>query len=1063
VARREFVFASLSALGASYSAEPVSRISSKTKTLELVEGVYEHLVTEALIRDLQQAASPLTPEFVALDDADAHIALARHVGREIERLLDALPKKERTEHARTFAAKLLEHLAGLADKESAPLVHDQVPSAPARRLTSLYRGSPPGRPKTPLTTSSLLTRSRGEPPLGHELAREIESAAHVDAIIAFVTVSGVNAIREALHDFSRRGGRFRLLTTTFRGVTEIAALDELARLPGAEVKVSFDIRRTRLHAKAWLFHRRSELNTAYIGSANLTSTALGAGHEWMVKVCTGDLPHVIQQFQGTFDTLWADAEFEAYRPDDERTRDRLMSALAQQSSGPAADLFLVALRALPFQQEILDKLQTERVLHHRRRNLVVAATGTGKTVIAALDYVRRVAETGVPPRLLFLAHRYELLEQARTTFRHALQDRSFGELLVDNEEPSKWDHVFASIQSAASRDIVTRLGADHFRHIIVDECHHVAANTYQDVIPRMTPDILVGLTATPERADGKSLLPDFDNHVAAELRLWHALDGQLLVPFEYFGISDGVDLRRVRWTRKGYEQEELAQLYTGNTARADLVRHQLQQRVADIRLIRALGFCVSIEHAQFMAKRFSESGVPAMAVFGASADRDDAQRMLREREVNVVFACDLYNEGIDMPFVDTLLLLRPTQSATLFLQQLGRGLRHHPGKESCLVLDFIGQHRTEFRFDGVLAAVTGIPRAAIRKAVEDGFPHLPSGCTLHLDRVARDVILQSLRVSLAGAKQLTKELRELSTEGQRPTLASFLEQTGRELDDVYEAGGWTTLLHQSGTMTLSPTESPEQVASLSKRLGWFGHVDEPDRLRRYDELLRAALQQQHSPLSDEDRARMLMFDAQLQYRGVLRAAEPTLRELAVYPSLVQEFGELREVLEDRVTLVEQRQPVSEWPLALHRHYSRREILAAVGYMQPGEKIISHQGGILKLDGKRELLFVTLDKSGKDYSPTTRYRDYAISADRFHWETQGAASVTRESGKRYVESPANGYSFFLFVRSQPGDPFAFLGPVEYETHQGDRPIAITWRLQYALPAALYDRYATLRPG
>lgn len=1045
----------------------MSQASAKPEAIELVEGVYEHLITDALARRLADVA-PLRAELVALDDADAHLALARHVGREIERLLDALPRKDRTEHARAFAAALLEHLATLADADAdtdaAQLVRDQVPDPPARRLTALYRGSPPARPRTPLTTSSLLTRSRGEPPLGHELAREIETADHVDAIIAFVTVGGVNAIREALHDFARRGGRFRLLTTTFRGVTEVAALDELARLPGAEVKVSFDTRRTRLHAKAWLFHRRSSLDTGYIGSANLTSTALGAGHEWMVKVCTGDLPHVIQQFQGTFDTLWADAEFESYRPDDDATRARLAAALSSEHTGPAAaDLFLVALRALPFQEEILDKLHTERVLHQRRRNLVVAATGTGKTVIAALDYARQVAQTGVPPRLLFLAHRKELLDQARTTFRHALQDRAFGELLVDGELPTKWDHVFASIQSAASQDLVTRFGADYFRRVIVDECHHVPAKTYQEVVPRLAPEILVGLTATPERSDGKSLLPDFDGHVAAELRLWHALDGQLLVPFEYFGLSDGTDLRHVRWTRTGYDAAELAQLYTGDTARADLVRRQLQQRVADLRKVRALGFCVSIEHAQFMASRFTAAGVPAIAVYGDSTERDDAKQKLRDREVNVVFVCDLYNEGVDLPYVDALLLLRPTQSATLFLQQLGRGLRLHPGKESCLVLDFIGQHRTEFRFDGVLSAVTGIPRAAIRKAVEDGFPYLPSGCTLHLDRVARDVIVQSLKASLAGAKQLTKELRELSAGGERPSLAGFLDQTGRELDDVYDAGGWTTLLQHAGVAATAAGESPDEVAARSRRLGFLRHIDEPERLRCYDELLRAAVRGDPTSISELDRARLLMLDAQLQNRGVLRAAEPTVAEFAAWPSLVQEFGELREVLEDRVAIAQQQHPVPEWPLALHRHYSRREILAAVGYMRPGQKIISHQGGILKLDGKRELLFVTLDKSGKAYSPTTRYRDYALSAERFHWETQGAASVTRESGRRYVESPGNGYAFYLFVRSQPGAAFAFLGPVEYESHQGDRPIGITWRLRYPMPAVLYDRYATLRPG
>lgn len=1037
----------------------MSRGAVKPKGVALVEGVYEHLVTEGLARQLSDVA-PLTPAYVPVDDAEAHVLLARHVGAEIERVLDGLPKKERAEHARAFAAKLLAHLATLTEEAGAELVAEQAPVPPARRLTSLHRAAAPRRPKTPLTTSSLLTRSRGEPPLAHELAREIETADQVDAIIAFVTVSGVNAIREALHDFSRRGGRLRLLTTTYGGITQVAALDELARLPGGEVRVSFDTRRTRLHAKAWLFQRATRVDTAYIGSANLTSTALGAGHEWMVKVCAGDLAHVIQQFGGTFDTLWADPEFERYHPDDAAGRERLATALAQEVAAPASELFLVALRALPFQQEILDKLRAERVLHGRRRNLVVAATGTGKTVIAALDYVRRVAETGVPPRLLFLAHRKELLEQARTTFRHALQDRAFGELLVDREVPSRWDHVFASIQSAAAQDLVARFGAEHFRHVIVDECHHMPAKTYQDVVPPLRPEVLVGLTATPERADGKSLLPDFDGHVAAELRLWHALDGQLLVPFEYFGISDGVDLRRVRWTRTGYDAEELAALYTGNTARADLIVHHLRQRVADVRQLRALGFCVSIEHASYMAARFREAGVPAIAVHGSSAERDEVRDMLRDRTVNVVFTCDLYNEGVDLPYVDTLLLLRPTQSSTLFLQQLGRGLRHHPGKTSCLVLDFIGQHRTEFRFDRVLSAMTGIPRAAIRKSVDEGFPYLPSGCSLHLDRVARDVILRALAATLAGARQLTAELRELSTGGQRPTLASFLDQTGRELDDVYDAGGWTSLLDRADVLGTVVTE---EVTELSRRLGWLRHIDEPGRLGRYQELLHAAVRGESPALTTADRASLLMFDAQLQNRGVLRAAEATLRDLAAHPPVVQELAELREVLEDQIALVEHVRPVEAWPLALHRHYSRREILAGVGYMAAGDKIISHQGGILNLEGNRELLFVTLDKSGKEYSPTTRYRDYAISRERFHWETQAAASVTRESGRRYVESPGNGRSFYLFVRSKPGDAFAFLGPVVYESHQGDRPIAITWTLAHAMPAHLYDRYATLRPG
>lgn len=1032
----------------------------------LPEGVYEHLVTEALERGLA-VTSPLEPVFSPLDDTEAPAELAHHVGREIERALGALPSEQRAEESRRLAVRLLDVLTSLSRGEDvADTLRDQRPTEPARKLIALHGGVLPARPSTPLSRSTLLTRSRSEPPLGHELAREIATADGVDAIIAFVTVSGVNMIRDALQRFSLRPNtRFRLLTTTFTGVTEQAALDELARLPNAEVRVSFDTRRTRLHAKAWLFHRRSGLTTSYVGSANLTSTALGAGHEWMMKACASDLPHVIQQFRGTFDTLWADVEFEHYDPNDETLRTRLTAALSKESSDDSRRLLLVALRPYPFQQEILDRLAAERILHGRCRNLVVAATGTGKTVIAALDYARISAAAGVPPRLLFLAHRRETLEQALTTFRHALQDHAFGELFVGNHEPARWDHVFASIQSAAARDLVEKLGVDHFRHVVIDECHHVPARSYRDIVPRLRPEILVGLTATPERTDGKSLLPDFDDHIAAELRLWRALESQILVPFDYFGISDGVDLRDVRWTRSGYDTSALGSVYTGNTARADLIRRQLQLRVADMRRIRAIGFCVSVEHAEFMAERFCATGIPALAVHAGSAHRDDAPAKLRDREVNVLFTCDLYNEGIDLPFVDTLLLLRPTQSTTLFLQQLGRGLRLHSGKTSCLVLDFIGQHRSEFRFDGILSAISGVPRARVPMAIKEGFPFLPSGCALQLDDVAREVILRSLRDSLAGAQRIQQEIRDLSGDGGRITLAQFLEQTGRELDDIYDAGGWTTLQRHAGVAALQPHEDPAEIDALSKKLGQLRHVDEPERLDRYRDLLAATAQRGSAPeISPLDRRRLLMLESQLHHRGVLRVAEEILGYLATRPSIVREFGELCEVLDDRVSLASQVRPVSEWTLDLHRHYSRREILAGVGHAEAGKKSAPHQSGLLRLEAQqREILFVTLDKSGRSFSPTTRYRDYAISPDRFHWETQSTASIDRPSGRRYVESPENGWSFFLFVRTRPREPFSFLGPAVRDSHSGDRPIAITWRLEHPMPAALFDRYASLRTG
>jgi len=461
-----------------------------------------------------------------------------------------------------------------------------------------------------------------------------------------------------------------------------------------------------------------------------------------------------------------------------------------------------------------------------------------------------------------------------------------------------------------------------------------------------------------------------------------------------------------------------------------------------------------------MAAQFTKNGLPALAVHGGSPGdvREDVPRRLHEREVNVVFTCDLYNEGVDLPFVDTLLLLRPTMSATLFMQQLGRGLRHYvpESKASCLVLDFIGQHREEFRFDAVLSALTGTPRARLAKEVEEGFPYLPSGCTLQLDAVARDRILRSLRTALAGAQALAGELRELAAEGP-VTLRDFLDKTGRDVEDVYgHKHGWTGLRRLAGVL-----DADEDTEDLSRRLGWLTHVDEPSRLRAYQSLLNAATEGRAVTLSPTDDVRVRMLDFLLEHRGVMPTAEEWARSFASRPMIVAEFGELREVLEDRVSLAADAYPVPDWPLALHRHYVRREILAAVGFVGPGDKKTVTQGGLLRLpDSKRELLFVTLDKSGKRFSPAIRYRDYAISSDRFHWETQNVASVARPSGQRYIDSPRNGWSFFLFVRTDPEAAYAFLGPVRYESHAGDRPIAITWRLEHTMPAALFDAYATL---
>jgi superfamily II DNA or RNA helicase/HKD family nuclease len=1030
-------------------------------TRRLVEGLYEEVVTGRLLEALEELAR-LSPNHAvdrtSLNPADAHVTLARHLRNELERALASVrgeSAEERIAGQVELANRVLEVVRSPGELVALP-----------EMLRAIYRGVPPPRPAAPMASTTLFTRNRAEPALGHELVHEMASADRVDALISFVTMGGVRVLRESLMRLASRagGGRLRVLTTTYMGVTEPEAVAWLARLPGAEVKVSYDGRRSRLHAKAWLFHRESGLSTAYVGSANLSSAALTSGHEWMVKLAAADLPHVVEKLEGAFESLWKDAEFEPYDPEDPTCAERLRRARGAAVAGESETATTwFTLRAFPFQEEILERLRAEREVHGRRRNLVVAATGTGKTVVAALDYAAQVPPSGIRPRLLFLAHRRELLVQARDTFRQVLQDGAFGSLLTGGDEAAGYDHLFATIEIVRSRGLIDTMGAEHWQHVVVDECHHVPAESYQEVVPRLRPSILVGLTATPERSDARSLLPDFDGHIAAELRLWHALERQLLAPFEYYGLSDNTDLRAVRWNRRsGYDVAGLEQLYTGDDARVDLVVRALHDRVARVDRMRALGFCVSVAHAELMAQRFTARGIPSVAVHGGSDDavRAAARQRLERREVGVIFTCDLYNEGVDLPFIDTLLFLRPTSSAILFTQQLGRGLRLHRDKTTCLVLDFIGQHREEFRFDGLLSALTGVPRGRLRDEVDQDFPYLPSGCTVRLDQEVRELVLRSLRRAVAATqKRMAAELAELAArDGARATLAGYLEETGRELDDVYGKDRSFSLLRKAAGLQIA--DMTEEDARTTTRLGRLLHVDDPERLRWIRDKVIAP-----APLADDtDRKCALMLGYQLVHEPQRRfAAEEVAPWLRAQPASVAELSELVDVLQDRVPLASDVRPVGDWPLVLHRHYERREILAACGYWTATRKVPQQQGVLRFPDENRELLFVTLDKSDGGFSPTTRYRDYAISRDEFHWETQNAVAADSETARRYIEHVARRWDVFLFVQPRKGEPFAFLGPVSYLRHGGDRPVAIIWRLAYSMPASLFQEYATLAGG
>ncbi len=1063
-------------------------------------GHYENLITEALRTQLQTvnldtfavAEQPLNPDRAAL-------FLTRYLSGLVGQLLGQLAKNDEVAPQIELVNRLIGYLQAEAEHVAPDLLIEpagallravlprvQVPLALQNRLAEHLDGI---EPALRFSQSALFSGGNSEISLDTELRKEIATADSIDLIVSFVKWSGLRLLLPALEAFAQKGHKLRVLTTTYMGATDFKAVERLARLPGAEVRVSYNIAHERLHAKAYLFGRRSGLSTAYIGSSNMSRSALTSGLEWNVKLTAQDSPTILAKFGGTFETYWNSAEFEPFA-DTEEHRQKLREALKKAGasvSGDSETLPNFHLRPYPYQQEMLDRLATERAFHGRHRNLVVAATGTGKTVLAAFDYARFARQIGGLPRLLFVAHREEMLRQARATFRHILGEANFGELWVGGAQPTAYDHLFVSVQTfdAQRTTFFERvLTPTHFAFIIIDEVHHVAAASYRPLLTLFHPTILLGLTATPERADGTSILADFDDAIAAEIRLPEAIARGLLVPFQYFGVTDPVDYRAVRWSGGKYATEELTQLYAASKARTAAILDALPRYLLDPHAVRALVFCVSREHARRMADALQAAGYKAAYLASgdpAAADRLVAVAELRSGKLSYLCVVDLFNEGVDIPEVDTVVFLRPTESLTIFLQQLGRGLRLHESKECLTVLDFVGQARAEYSYEQRFRALVGRTGTTVQHEVETGFGHLPPGCSIQLEREAMAAILENIRAATgANLRTLVRRVEGFSFESPLPlTLPYFLAHTGFSMADIYrnrarEDRGWYAVKRRANVLVIPAASVSAEEAHLIAAVWRLAQLNAPGLIR-----FAKAVFDSEIPITDlldqtHGHALGLMLHYLLVQEPGPKNGYATLADsLTVFraaPTLATEAREVLEVCENRVEIPPQPLAVPfPSPLELHARYSRDEILCAVGYWT-FERAPAQREGVLNLPAlNAELLFVTLQKSAKDYSPSTLYHDYAISETLFHWESQNATGEETPKGRSYIEHAQRGKTILLFVREQNQTdagltvPYVCLGPVRYVRHQGSRPMQITWELATTMPGFLWHDAGKMAVG
>lgn len=1026
--------------------------------MTLRKGIYENIISGELSEEIREAESrQLVCCRQDIDTAESPRMLADYLAEIIRRKLDddSLTTSDKARYVNRILKMSATDDNDLIANESQYLSEVKTPEQQAaEKATGRYAP----RPLSGFRVSNLFTGGNSELSLASEIERDIASADEICIIVSFLRLSGLHLILDSLRRFcSTEGHRLRVITTTYCGITEAKAVEQLSQLPRTQMRISYNTRVERLHAKSYIFLRQSGLSTAYIGSSNLSRSAQTDGLEWNIRVTNVENPHIIKTALATFDMYWNSPNFEDFNIGGmAKFRDEMDKNRPNPNPQPQE---LQRYSILLHQKEILEQLQAERN-RGCKRNLIVAATGTGKTVVSAFDYRQFAISHPESHRLLFIAHREEILRQSVQTYRSVMHDANFGELWVGNYRPdSGIDHLFVSIQTFDShfKEIFATLPHDYYDYIVIDEAHHITASSYRQVVSHFQPQLFIGLTATPERMDGSSLLPDFDGRISAEIRLPKALEEGLLSPFQYFCISDDTDLSDDELWQNGRNGRYITSKLSSRLCtlqRNSLIIDRLRYYIPDENKCRALCFCTDVKHAQYTAKQFAACGLRAACLTSSNSDeREKLNRQLEAGKINYLFVVDMFNEGVDIPSIDTVLFLRPTESLTIFLQQLGRGLRLYPGKTQLTVLDFVAQVNRNYDFASRFRALFLKPEGNVAEQVNHGFTLLPHGCSIHMEEKARAVVLQSIKAAIYNKNRLIAELQSYAT---TPTIEEFISGNGQDIRLIYKGSlCWTSLKRMAGRCQYTDDGITRR---LEKGMGQLVHINSVRYLRFIQQV--AKNQGRVEPTGGDEQTFALMLYYSLFQDKLSRTGFHTIYEalalLQHYPLFLDEMLQLTDYLLHNLSQLTV-ESAHDCPSSLEIYgcYTREEIFCIYGIQTPEKKMQGAASGLFRVDAyNTELLFVTLNKSDKDFSPSTQYEDYVVNERLFHWQSQNTESHSAR-GERFVNQASNHKHFMIFVRENKRDgfgntcPFYCFGFGQYVSSSGDRPMNVLWSMEHSI--------------
>ncbi|MBU0925699.1 DEAD/DEAH box helicase [bacterium] len=915
----------------------------------------------------------------------------------------------------------------------------------------------------------------------NHITKELEECKSFIFNVAFINYSGVQLLLDCFKTLEQKEVKGKILTSTYLNFTQIKALEKIKEFKNIELKI-YDSNESNIgfHSKSYIFEFKDD-DKVIIGSSNITASAFKSNIEWNVKTLSKKDDVFLQNVLSEFDELWKSS----YEANDEFLQEYAEFLTKQKKEFTPSFSFKKSIKTNFMQDKALLRLEQLR-LSGENKALIIAATGSGKTYLSAFDVKKFEAKT-----MLFLVHRENILLSAKESFENILGDEFSYGLYTGNKKEKDCNYIFSTIQTMSLN--YEEFSKNHFDYIVIDEAHHITSPSYKKVVDYFSPKFLLGLTATSNRMDGNSIYEVFDENIACDIKLNDALEHNLVVPFHYFGISDieSIDYENVDLSKI----DELAKLLNVNK-RVDFIIEQMNFYSFNGEKRKVIGFCVSKEHCSFMSKSFNDKGINATYLTSDDSvlKRVEAIKNLEDENhpLEVIFTVDIFNEGVDIPSINTILFLRPTNSPIVFIQQLGRGLRKYKNKEFLTVLDFIGNHKKAYLIALALVGNKVIDKESIKLRIQNNFADFKNAF-ICMDEISKKQILQQIDSENFNHIKYLKEqyfaFKEL-IQNKVPKLVDYLV-----FDDV-----------------ISPMKFIDESKSYIEFLAKVETGKQKDELKTLcenEDFIKAIrFIQNQLPLKRVYEFVVLKYllsndycDEKIAFKILGKYLNKVCKntiihsfvylnqeyfdsgQISRYLKLIdfdgkkvvktKEFELLlqnpkyKEIFEDSINYgiytYEEEFGAADFGMPFLKLYAKYNMLNIAQLCNFPKIHSSFRGsGFLKYENDF-FLFINLEK--EKFSKSANYHNAFLSKDTFTYQSKPSQSQEKGDGERLIENQKHKVKLHIFVRKfvqidKKTQNFIYLGLANSMKYSGNRPISLELKLEIPLDDKLFEEFTKI---